>query len=93
MLIRVELPHLCAGVIADAGMRKVPDPPSIGRPDLGRGLSVRHLAAEGEPLHCIADAGIITRAAPILAWSLGKPTGVLAAWVLKKGGRITVIER
>jgi hypothetical protein len=55
MLIRVELPHLTAGVIA--------------------------------------DDGIITTAAPILAWSLGKPTGVLAAWVLKQGGRITVIER
>lgn len=55
MLIRVELPHLTAGVIA--------------------------------------DAGIITTAAPILAWSLGKPTRILAAWVLKRGGRITVVER
>lgn len=55
LLIRVELPHLTAGVIARGGR--------------------------------------IVRAAPILAWCGGKSPQELAAWVLKKGGRISVVER
>jgi hypothetical protein len=55
ILIQVDLPHLCAGVVA-----------------------------KGEK---------IVQAAPILAWSVGKSPQELAAWTLKQGGRITVVER
>ena len=55
ILIRVDLPHLCAGVVA-----------------------------KGEQ---------IIRAAPILAWSIGKTPQELAAWVVGKGGSIAVVER
>lgn len=42
----------------------------------------------------IANAdGRIERTAPILAWSRGKTAGELTAWVMRQGGRITVIER
>lgn len=35
----------------------------------------------------IAQDGIITAAAPILRWSVGKPVRELAAWVKAKGGK------
>jgi hypothetical protein len=55
LLIRVELPHLCAGVIAEA--------------------------------ECIVQA------APILAWAVGQHPEDLTRWVLRREGRIEVVER
>lgn len=35
--------------------------------------------------------GVIVRAAPILAWSLGKPLTTLASWIKPKGGTLTQV--
>jgi len=55
ILIQVDLPHLCAGVVAKSQK--------------------------------------IVRAAPILAFSVGKTPQELATWVMGKGGTISVVRR
>lgn len=40
----------------------------------------------------IVDQGKVVRAAPILGWSVGKPTRQLAAWVKKKKGTVVFVS-
>jgi hypothetical protein len=37
------------------------------------------------------DAGRVVWAAPILAWTVGKPLWVITAWAKRKGGAVTLI--